>query len=198
MAKGLGISTSAIGGWFERLTDREKKLVVGFAVALFVILIGGGFYFLYSKGSERRQEIDEMQQMSIQIENLRPQYASARAKNEALEAKLARTRVDLFVRVPDAVRTSGLPPATVDPITLSPKEGTRKIKGKDVKEDRVSVKLTFTSSMSIDRLTTLLSAIEGDEGGEVVKVMNINIKPNSRTPDLLDVTDILVSTWKQG
>lgn len=196
-AKSLGISMGGISGWFERLTDREKKLVVGFAIALFVILVGGGLYFLYSKGSERRQEIDAMQQMSVQIENLRSQYAAARAKNDALEQRISRSNVNLLVKVPTAVRIAGLPAANVASKGLSAKEGTRRIKGKEVKEDRVGVTLSYVP-MSIDRLTTLLSAIEEDESSGVVKVMTIDIKSNARTPDLLDVTNISVSTWKQG
>lgn len=198
-AKGLGISMSGISSWFERLTDREKKLVVGFAIALFVILVGGGFYFLYAKGNASRQEMDAMQQFSIQIENLRPAYLSARAKNEALEAK-ARRNVDLTKRIQDAVRDAGLSIQTLSAKELSAKDRSRTIKGKGVKEERMELVLSFANPMSVDRLTTFLSTLEGDESGGVVKVMSISIKPSLRPTmtDLLDVTNILVSTFKQG
>jgi hypothetical protein len=200
MARKFGISSAGVTTWFESLSEREKKFVIGFAVLLFLILVGGGFFFVYSKGNERREEIDAMQKVNLEIEKLRPDYASAKSKNDALEAKLLRNNTNLMGAVPAAARSAGVT-ISIEQKALSPKESIRKIKDKDIREERVGIQsVNFANPISIDRLTSFLSATEGVQGGGVVKIMAMSVRMSNRTPDLLDVTNVVISTWtaKQG
>jgi len=199
MARKLGVSSSGVMTWFETLTEREKKFVVGFVAMLILILVGGGFFFVYSKGSERRAEIEAMQKASEEIEKLRPEYALAKSKNDALEAKLSRPKTNFYADMQAAARSAGIT-ITIETKQPQGKEGTRYIKGKNVSEDRVGIQVSFASPISVDRLTSFLSAIEGPQGNGIVKILSMSIRPNVRTTDLLDVTNVVVSTWnsKQG
>jgi hypothetical protein len=200
MARKFGVSSAGAMSWFESLTEREKKFVVGFVAALFIILVGGGFFFVYSKGNERRAEIDAMQKASEEIEKLRPDYASAKTKNEALEAKLLRNNTNLMGVVQAAARSAGLSVTVSTDQALSPKDSVKTIKDRSIREERVAAQVSFANPVSIDRLTSFISAIEGTQGGGVVKIKSMSVRPNVRTLDLLDVTNIVVSTWvsKQG
>jgi type II secretory pathway component PulM len=183
MARFLGISKDRISAAFEAMTDREKKMTMGFFAALFLILVGGGFYWVFSTGTERREEIQKLQNYAIEISAKRESYLTAKARNDVIRRAMKANRENLFAVVQNAAGKLQLPPLQIEAM---PNE-----KG----EERVRFSLR---ELSIDKLTAFLEEIEGNSADGVTKVIQMNIKTNARAADLVDVQNIIVATWKQG
>lgn len=193
MAKIFGFSTDRIASSFEAMTEREKKMTLFFAAAVLVTLIGGTFYWVFSNASDRRAEIDELQKYSTQISEQRQEYLNSRARNGALKKAMASNRTNLFGAVQAAASRLQLPPVQIEEMPVESKGAAGK--GVKIREERVRFSLR---ELSIDRLTAFLEELEGNSSEGVTKVIQMNIRTSFKAPDLVDVQNMIVATWKQG
>jgi general secretion pathway protein M len=184
MAKIVGAFIDSISSRFERMPEREKKLLSIFGAALLVFLIGSSFLLFYGSISGKKLEIEATRLRLGEILSLKNQYQEAKKKQEAEERRFRSNNVSLFSLIQANATRYGLTLNDLnekkDPV------GESRLMQTDV--------IINLKEISIDRLTAFIVSLETTEG-DVVKITRLKIKTRYDKSDLLDV-QMTVSTWK--
>lgn len=187
MAQIFGLSTDGLVSRFERLTDRERQLTLMLAGVFVFIFIGGGFYWIFSNGSERRATLEAMELQLSDMEKKKGDYAEAKKRQQRFE----NTRVpNLRGYIESKALGLGLP---TDSLVESKDALLQKATPGNL---RLEVAEFSMRRVSIDMLTAFLEAVEGKEKDSTIKVSRLRIGASTGTPDLLDAS-MLVATWKK-
>jgi type II secretory pathway component PulM len=177
---------SALGRALQKMTDRERRLVVIMIVAValfaFAAIAMGVSSFIASREKRIRMHKDEI----AQIETLRVAYDAATARDKAAEARIkTASATSLFSLLQKSAGEVGLSLQDLNERRLP-------VKDSDLTEVTVDVNL---KEISIDKLVTLLEKIEGRSTDGVVKVTKLKVKTKFDNPEMLEAA-LTVSTWK--
>ena len=169
--------------WFERLSTRERQMVLGtggavMAFVLFVIL----FSFSSSADAYRKRTDQKLAKLR-EVQTLAASYRQATEARQAVEQQLTASNVRLMSYIEDKATRSGL---TVP--NMTPKNDVGIGDGQIVES---SVELTLTD-VDLRKLHDFLAAVERGPG--VVKVKSLRLEPRDATETLTAWTT--VSTYK--
>jgi type II secretory pathway component PulM len=176
---------SQISNWLSGLTERERRLVMATAAVATLFVVGGGILWVSDSIASKEKRIQLRQEQLDQILTLEGAYFEAKEKLNAEERRLKGNKVTLFSLCNKAANEIGL---TLNDLN----ERKRPVKGTNLEEVSVEVNL---KSMTMDKLTSFLEAIEGKRAGGLVKITKLKVKSRFDQPDLLDV-QMTVATWK--
>lgn len=172
--------------WFERLSDRERKLVAlaGSAVLVFVVFIIL-FSFSNSASGYRRRTQDKLAKLQ-EVQTLATSFREAQSERQAVEQELTNSNVKLISYIEDKATAAGL---TVP--NMAPKGDVGIGDGKIVES---SVELTFTD-VDLRKLTDFLRTVESGPG--VVKVKYLRLEPRPATDTMTAWTTVATYRMKQ-
>lgn len=178
---------SSLTAAFDRLSDRERKLVL--ATAVVAVFVVGGLFVMLTQGAleskAKRVQVKRDQLASIQA--LETQYKEAEAEEKRALARLQSNNTSLFSHLQKTAGALGL--------TLSDL-AERQLPVKDTGVTEVTVDVNL-KSLSVDKLTQFLEEIEGNEKSGLIQITKLKVKTRHDAEDLLDAT-VTVSTWKKS
>jgi general secretion pathway protein M len=177
---------SSLGRALQKMTDRERKLVIVMIVAValfaFAAVSMGVSSFIASREKRIRLHKDEI----AQIETLRTAYDAAAAREKAADARIqSASTTSLFTLLQKSAGELGLALSDLNERRLP-------VKDSELTEVTVDVNL---KEISVDKLVTLLEKIEGRSSDGVVKVSKLKVKTRFDNPEMLEAS-LTVSTWK--
>jgi general secretion pathway protein M len=172
--------------WFERLSDRERKLVAlaGSAVLVFVLFVTI-FSFASSAQGYRRRTQDKLAKLQ-EVQALATSYGEAQTERQQVEQQLTQSNVRLITYIEDKATAAGL---TVP--NMTPKGDVGVGDGKIIES---SVELTFTD-VDLRKLTDFLRTVETGPG--IVKVKYLRVEPRPATDSLTAWTTVATYRMKQ-
>lgn len=169
--------------WFQRLTERERRLVVIASSALgvfvlFFVLIS----FASSAASYRRRTEEKLNKLS-EVQTLAASYREAEQNRQAMERQLTTNKLSLISYLEEKGTGAGLSiPA------MNPKPETSIADGKIIES---AVELTLTD-IPVNRMLEFLSAVERGPG--VVKVKLLRLEP--RTSNQTMTVQATIATYR--
>lgn len=172
---------------FDRLADREKRVVVIFGSALLAVVVVGSLLYNHVSLNKKRTQMDEVRQQLSEIQALKGPYLLAKRQHEAEERKFKFNTISLFSHIQMAATRYGLTLYDLN-------ERKEPVEGSSLVETAVVVNLR---EVSIDRLTAFLQELEESTDNAVVKVTRLKIRAKQDSSGLLDV-QMTVSTWKSA
>lgn len=179
-------ASSRVAAALQKMTERERRLVfltAGVAAALAVFSVG---WFISGSIETREKQIKNHTEEIAQLEALRSDYDAAVARQKAAEARInTAASTSLFSLLQKAAAETGLALTDLNERRLP-------VKDSDLTEVTVDVTL---KEITVDKLVTLLSKIEGPTAGGIVKVQKLKVKTRFDNPELLEAS-LTVSTWK--
>ena len=96
MAKLFSTMIDRISVGFELLSEREKKLTLALLGAFALIIFGGGTFWIFNAGMEKRGQIESLERQISEIETLKIKYAAAKVEQQRDEKRYRENRVSLF------------------------------------------------------------------------------------------------------
>jgi type II secretory pathway component PulM len=84
------VKTGRIAAWFQGLSDRERKLVLGGGALLLVFVLGVGGLMVSRQVSALEEEVADNEGAQREAETLAPKYLKVRAEEKALTEQLER------------------------------------------------------------------------------------------------------------
>lgn len=172
--------------WFERLSTRERQMVLGTsgAVLAFVLFI---ILFSFSNSADAyRKRTDQKLAKLREVQALAASYREATQERQAVEQQLTGNNLRLMTYVEEKATQAGL---TVP--NMTPKNDVGLGDGQIVES---SVELTFTD-VDLRKLHDFLSSVERGPG--VVKVKSLRIEPHDATENLTAWTTVATYKMKQ-
>ncbi len=170
---------------FQRLSERERRLVVITAVAVVVFVVGGGSLLASRSLDAREKRVIAKQEQLDQILSLRERYQEAEQSEKRAASRVKSNTVSLFSLLQKTAGDLGLQLNDLNE---------RKVPVKDTDLTEVSVDVTL-KEVSVDKLNAFLEKIEGVRRDGIVKVQKLKVKTRFDAPDMLEVT-MTVATWK--
>ena len=172
--------------WFERLSNRERQMVLGtggavMAFVLFVII----FSFASSADAYRKRTEQKLAKLR-EVQTLAASYRQATEARQAVEQQLTASNVRLMSYIEDKATRSGL---TVP--NMTPKNDVPMGDGQIIES---SVELTFTD-VDLRKLHSFLQDVESGPG--VVKVKNLRLEPRAASETLTAWTTVATYRMKQ-
>ena len=172
--------------WFERLSDRERRMVsiagaALLAFILFVVVVA----FANSAAGYRKRTQDKLAKLQ-EVQALAASYREAQASRQSVEQQLSSSNVQLISYIEDKATAAGLQVPN-----MTPKGDMGVGDGKIIES---SVELTFTD-VDLRKLTDFLSTVESGPG--VVKVKYLRIEPRSASDTLTAWTTVATYRMKQ-
>ncbi|MFL5355311.1 type II secretion system protein GspM [Archangium sp.] len=172
--------------WFERLSTRERQMVLGtggavLAFVLFVIL-----YSFSSSADAYRKRTDQKMAKLREVQTLAASYREATQERQAMEQQLTGNNVRLMSYVEEKATQAGL---TVP--NMTPKNDVGLGDGQIVES---SVELTFTD-VDLRKLHDFLASVERGPG--VVKVKSLRLEPHAANETLTAWTTVATYKMKQ-
>lgn len=171
---------------FQRLTEREKRLVLltGGVAAVVIVVIG---MTLVGSALEKREKRVALRRDEIaQLETLREKYQEAVAAEERSKRRITSNTASLFSLLQKAAGEVGLSLTDLNERRAQVKDAP------DITEVTVDLNL---KEISVDKLNTLLEKIEGKRSDGVIKVTKLKVKTRFDNPEMLEAS-MTVSTWK--
>lgn len=204
-------------GALDRMSSREKWMVLGLVVGLVVVVVGAALWWFNSAMTELEEEIATNQDLMRSVESAAAEYASVRAKCDAIQEKIESSRI-VSLRIPvnniarNVVLSGGkkladeigsLDKQVETPIAgvcekKSEKQKKKRAKGKkgaDVEGSNLRVEQDFEfRSISIDALFDFLEGIERSE--ELLFVTRVDIARKFGQYDIAQTAQVTVATYK--
>jgi multidrug efflux pump subunit AcrB len=179
---------SSLTGTFDRLSERERRLVLALAAAFFVLAIGGSIWWASARLEAKQRRVKDMRATLEQMASLEAQYKAAEQAERQAEMRLRTNNVSIFSLLQKAAQELNL---TLNDLNE------RKTPVKDTERiSEISVDVNL-KEVSIDRLHSFLEKIEGQSSSGLVKIMKLKVKTRYDNPEMLDVS-MTVATWKAG
>lgn len=171
---------------FQRLTQREKRLVglAAAAVAVFVLFLI--FYSFSSTAASIRRRTDTKIEDLHQVQQLAASYREGEQQRQNVERQLGQSNIQLISYLEDKGDSAGL-----DIRSMNPKGDVPIGDGKIVES---SVEVTLTD-VSLDKLVRFLSSVEHGPG--IVKVKHIRLEPRPENQTITAWTTISAYSLKK-
>ncbi len=175
-----------LGDALERMSPRERNLLValGVAAVAFVLLIGG--YIIYSRLDDLEERNSAMRQALRDIERKRGPYLQARAKIAALESRIGSTPLSLNGFLDQAAKESGVEIRETNP---RPPEKL----GKKYLQQSVDIRL---SKVQLEPLVKFMRKLETSPNN-LVMVTQLSVRARDDKHVDFDV-DMTVSTYEHA
>lgn len=175
-----------VTAWFERLSERERRMVsiAGAALLVFVVfavLMG----FSNSASGYRKRTQDKLAKLQ-EVQALASSYREAQAARQSVEQQLTSSNVQLISYIEDKATAAGLQVPN-----MTPKGDLGVGDGKIIES---SVELTFTD-VDLRKLTDFLRTVESGPG--VVKVKYLRVEPRPASDTLTAWTTVATYRMKQ-
>ena len=172
--------------YFERLSDRERRMVsIAGAALLAFIVFAVVATFANSASGYRKRTQDKLAKLQ-EVQALAASYREAQAARQAVEQQLTSSNVQLISYIEDKATEAGLQVPN-----MTPKGDLGVGDGKIIES---SVELTFTD-VDLRKLTDFLTTVESGPG--VVKVKYLRIEPRSASDTLTAWTTVATYRMKQ-
>lgn len=178
---------SALSQALERMTDRERTLVLVTGVVAIFVIGGGILFFTQSALDSKAKNVELKREQLAQIQALEDRYREAEAEEKRALQRLASNTTSLFSQLQKVAGKLGL---TLNDLNE------RQLPVKDTGVTEVSVEVNL-KSVSVDKLTQFLEEVEGPDKNGLVKVTKLKVKTRHDNEELLDVT-VTVATWKKA
>ncbi|NUN16012.1 MAG: hypothetical protein HUU55_20485 [Myxococcales bacterium] len=204
-------------GALDRMSSREKWMVLGLVAGFVVVIVGAALWWFSSAMTELEDEIATNQELMREVETAAADYASVRAKCDAIQGKIESSRI-VSLRIPvnniaRNVQLSGgkkladeigsLDKQVETPIAgvcekKTEKQKKKRAKGKkgaDVEGSNLRVEQDFEfRGVSIDALFDFLEGIERSE--ELLFVTRLDISRKFGQFDVAQTAQVTVATYK--
>lgn len=169
--------------WFNNLTTRERRLVLGAggAVSLFLVFVVVMSFASSARAIQSRTQakLDKL----AEVQSLAVSFRDAESARQDIERQLTRSDVQLISFLEEKSTQSGMEIRSMNPKPNQTLEGDR------IVESAVEVILP---DITIDKLVRFLTSVEQSPG--VVKVKNIRIEPRMDTQTV--ASSATVATYK--
>jgi general secretion pathway protein M len=177
---------SDVQNWFQRLTERERRLVIiaGSALGAFVLFLVL-FSFSSSAAGYRRRTEDKLLKLK-EVQSLAASYREAEQNRQAMERQLTTNKLSLNSYLEDKATAAGLS----IPV-MNPKPDTLIADGKIIES---AEEFTLTD-IPVNRMVDFLSAVERGPG--VVKVKLLRLEPRAANQTLTVWATIATYRLKQ-
>lgn len=185
MANPLNGVSARLGTSFQRLSERERRLVLLTGVVAIVFFVGGGSWAASGALEAKEKRVKAKQEQIDQILSLRERYQEAEQNEKRAASRVKSNTTSLFSLLQKTAGELGLQLNDLN-------ERKMPVKDTDLVEVSVDVNL---KEVSIDKLNAFLEKIEGKRRDGVVKVQKLKVKTRFDAPDLLEVS-MTVATWK--
>lgn len=172
---------------FQRLSEREKRLVTLTAVVAIVFVVGGGTWGASGALESKQKRVQARSEQIAQLEALRERYQDAEQQEKRAAQRVKSNNVSLFSLLQKTAGELGLQLNDLNERKLP-------VKDSDLVEVSVEVNL---KEVSIDKLNSFLEKIEGRRRDGIVKVQKLKVKTRFDNPEMLEV-NMTVATWKPG
>jgi type II secretory pathway component PulM len=173
---------------FNRLSEREKRLVMLTAAAAFVFVVLGGSFLVSSLLDKRAKRVAMRRDEISQLDALRDQYQEAVAAEAKSKSRITTNSASLFSLMQKSASDVGLSLNDLNERRSPVKDAP------DVTEVTVDVNL---KEITVDKLDTLLEKIEGKRNDGVIKVTKLKVKTRFDNAEMLEA-NMTVSTWKSA
>lgn len=162
-------------GYYERLSDRERLIVVVSGVALITLSILIFFGSMIGSINRLERRIARESEVVQTIERLKVEYAKSRTDVGRLESVVRRTpsTFSLSSHLESIAQQYNIKPESMSPKPVPPIELYREV--------QVEVKI---GKVNLRELTDYLYSIESSN--QIIRVNSISIKPNSKNPAFLN------------
>ncbi|WP_163996770.1 type II secretion system protein GspM [Pyxidicoccus caerfyrddinensis] len=172
--------------WFERLSDRERRMVsiAGAALLAFIVfaVLAG---FANSASGYRKRTQDKLAKLQ-EVQALAASFREAQAARQSVEQQLTSSNVQLISYIEDKATAAGLQAPN-----MTPKGDMGVGDGKIIES---TVELNFTD-VDLRKLTDFLRTVESGPG--VVKVKYLRIEPRPASDTLAAWTTVATYRMKQ-
>lgn len=172
---------------FDRMNDRERRLVLLTATVALVLVVGGLVLGTSGALDRKRKRVAKQQVQLQQILSYEVDYKAAEQAEKRAIQRLTSNKVSLFSRLNQAATKLGLSLKDLN-------ERDVPVKDSDVKQTQVELNV---KNLSIDKLNEFLKEIEGESSEGLVKVVKMKIRARHDNSEMLDAT-LTVATWKKG
>lgn len=170
---------------FQRLSERERRLVLLTGVVGILFFVGGGSWAASNALDAKEKRVKAKQEQLDQILSLRERYQEAEQNQKKAAERVKSNTTSLFSLLQKTAGELGLQLNDLN-------ERKVPVKDSDIVEVSVDVNL---KEVSIDKLNAFLEKIEGKRRDGVVKVQKLKVKTRFDAPDMLEVS-MTVATWK--
>ncbi len=175
---------TALRDRFERLTERERRMVAGCGVMAVLCLVFGVGWFITSSLSDFGERNANMRQALKDLETQRDAYLRAKAKSAQMESRLSHGNVRLQSYLEQAAKEVG--------IEIPESSERQAPAGKHFTEHAVDLRLR---QVKLDALTRFLQKIES--GSTLAVVTALDVKKRDDKHIDLDV-EMTVSTYERN
>ncbi|MCY1076381.1 type II secretion system protein GspM [Archangium lansingense] len=173
--------------WFERLSSRERRMVLATGGALMAFILFVIIFSFSSSADGYRKRTDQKLAKLREVQSLAASYREATVERQGVEQQLTGSDVRLMTYIEEKATQAGL---TVPNMTPKNDMGI----GDDGKIVESSVELTFTD-VDLRKLHDFLSSVERGPG--VVKVKSLRLEPRDSTDTLTAWTTVATYKMKQ-
>ena len=185
MANPLNGPLARLASSFQRLTERERRLVLLTGVVGILFFVGGGSWAASGALDAKQKRVKAKEEQIEQILALREKYQEAEQAEKRAASRVKSNTTSLFSLLQKTAGELGLQLNDLNE---------RKLPVKDTDLVEVSVDVNL-KDVSIDKLNAFLEKIEGKRKDGVVKVQKLKVKTSFAAPDVLEVS-MTVATWK--
>jgi general secretion pathway protein M len=172
--------------WFERLTSRERRMVLGTGGALLGFVLFLILFSFSNTASAYRKRTDQKIGKLHEVQDLAASYREATQERQNVEQQLTASNVRLISYVEEKATLAGLSVPN-----MTPKNDVNLGDGQIIES---AVELTFTD-VDLRKLYDFLSAVERGPG--VVKVKSLRLEPHTTTDTLTAFTTVATYKMKQ-
>jgi|SRR6218665_11560 len=172
--------------WFERLTSRERNMVLATSGAVLAFVLFLILFSFSNTASGYRKRTDQKLGKLREVQVLAASYREATQERQGMEQQLTGSNVRLISYVEEKATLAGLSVPN-----MTPKNDVNLGDGQIVES---SVELTFTD-VDLRKLYDFLSSVERGPG--VVKVKSLRLEPHTTTDTLTAWTTVATYKMKQ-
>ncbi|MCA9666749.1 MAG: type II secretion system protein M [Myxococcales bacterium] len=178
----VGSKLDDIKAWYERMSERERRMVGGLSAAIVLLVIFFVGYLVSSGLDEISESNAQLRKALRQLERNKGRYLKHRQRMAALDVRMAHAPLELNTYVEKKARAVGVTIAESGELTPVPGDRFTR-RGLEIKVNKIS----------IGQLSALLKSIE-DEQAHIVQVTRLSVYTRWNRNQELDV-ELVVSTY---
>jgi general secretion pathway protein M len=172
--------------WFERLSSRERRMVLGVGATVLVVLVFSILFSFSSSASRYRKSTERKLAQLREVQTLAASYRQAQQERQGVEQQLTSSNVRLISYIEDKATRAGLSVPNMTP------KGDVGVGDGQIIES--TVELTFTD-VDLRKLYDFLQTVESGPG--VVKVKSLRMEPRDSSETLTVWTTVATYRMKQ-
>ncbi len=179
----VSIVISSATSAFERLNDRDRKIVTVFASVLVLLILIGIIAKGHRSLNNLRDDIESAKSDLKSVQTLLTQYNTNKEKIAFIEKRLGTGRLNITTYLDNLARQNNIRLVSLQEVSVE--------QGQHYKES--AAKGTI-ADISIRKLVHFFYLIEN--GSQIMEIKRLKIKPKYKSPEYLEVS-FFVSTYDQ-